>query len=192
MRRRLPRVTRRAEAMSPEPPEPPEDVAGSVGPAVTVEPMRRRHLRAVLQLEERCSSQPWTMGIFRSELAQGDSREYMVARARGEVVGFAGLFQVLEDAHITNVGVCPTWRRRGVASRLLVSEAWAAIEQVTRGPRRCTGGSVSLLWVCGGATTPTTGKMRLSCGRGGSIRRVMRLGFESSRRGCCRVRRLRA
>lgn len=102
---------------------------------MVIEPMKKRHLSAVLEIEQEVSSQPWTSGIFLSELAQPETRTYLVARVGGMVVGYLGLFQAVDDAHVTNVGVAPACHRRGVGSRLLVAGARAAI---TRGCRNFT------------------------------------------------------
>lgn len=89
--------------------------------------MRKRHLRAVLEIEQELSTQPWTTGVFLSELAQRETRVYLVARVRGKVVGFLGLMRAVDDAHVTNVGVAPAWQRRGIATRLLAAGARAAL-----------------------------------------------------------------
>jgi [ribosomal protein S18]-alanine N-acetyltransferase len=66
-------------------------------PAVLViEPMRKRHLRQVLAIEERAYPKPWSRSVFESELDQvrDRSRYYVVARAGRAVVGYAGLWFV--------------------------------------------------------------------------------------------------
>lgn len=95
--------------------------------AVTVEPMRRRHLRGVMRIEQAANPRPWSLGLFTSELRYRDSRIYLVARSGARIVGFAGLMLVAGDGHVTNVGVDPEQRRRGVASRLLLELTRAAI-----------------------------------------------------------------
>lgn len=102
---------------------------------VVLAPMQRRHLRAVVAIEERSSSRPWTQGLFLSELAQGDQRTYLVAKVAGAVAGFGGVMYVLPDAHVTTVAVDERWRRRGIATRLLVALSRAA---VTRGATALT------------------------------------------------------
>lgn len=97
--------------------------------AVVVEPMRRRHLRAVLRIEQQANPRPWSMSLFASELRYQDSRVYLVARDGTSLVGFAGCMLVAGDGHITNVGVDPAHRRRGVASRLLVELARRSIAE---------------------------------------------------------------
>jgi len=89
-------------------------------PRVTIEPMRRRHLPAVLRIERRSHPKPWALGVFTSELAQGGSRYYAVLRSEGRVAGYAGLMFVADEAHVTNIAVSPVRRRQGLGSRLLV------------------------------------------------------------------------
>ena len=98
-------------------------------PRVTVEPMRRRHLRGVLAIERMVYPRPWTPALFAAELGQPDSRRYLVAlspersglRSRRTVVGYAGMMVVVGEAHITTVAVHPHHHRRKIASRLMVS-----------------------------------------------------------------------
>ena len=81
--------------------------------------MRPRHLRQVATLEARVYTRPWSLAVFETELAQRDSRHYLVARAGRRVVGYGELMAVLDEAHITTVVVDPDHRRRGLASRLV-------------------------------------------------------------------------
>jgi [ribosomal protein S18]-alanine N-acetyltransferase len=100
---------------------------------LVVEPMRKRHLRQVLPIEERAYPKPWSRSVFESELAQvrDGSRYYVVALAGRDVVGYAGLWFVHDpdgdEAHVTNIVVAPGHRRRGVARRLMVHLADEAI-----------------------------------------------------------------
>jgi len=104
---------------------------------ITVEivPMRRRHLRSVLKIEEQVYPRPWTSSLFLSELALRSSRAYCVARVGREVVGYAGVMISFEDAHVTTIAVDPEWHRRGIATRLMVA---LARESLVRGARNLT------------------------------------------------------
>jgi [ribosomal protein S18]-alanine N-acetyltransferase len=106
---------------------PPVDDPGSL--EVRIAPMRRRHLRSVLRIEQQVYPRPWTFGLFLSEIGQRTTRLYLVARVGTEVVGYAGLFQAVDDGHITTVAVDPVWHRHGVASRMLVALARGAVER---------------------------------------------------------------
>jgi ribosomal-protein-alanine N-acetyltransferase len=96
---------------------------------VAIEPMRRRHVRSVVAIEEQVYPRPWTPGLFVSELALGDQRDYLVARVDGKVVGYGGAMYVLPDAHITTVAVDPGCQRRSIGSRLLVHLCRAALDR---------------------------------------------------------------
>ncbi len=88
---------------------------------VRISPMRRRHLRGVLRIENQVYPRPWTASLFAGEIAQRDTRTYVVARVGSTVVGYAGQLYNFSDAHITNVAVDPRWHRRGIATRLLLT-----------------------------------------------------------------------
>ena len=97
--------------------------------AVTVGPMRRRHLKWVLRIEQQVYPRPWSMGLFMSELSFRGSRVYLVARVGGTVVGYGGLMLLEEDGHVTTIAVYPAWHRHGLGTRLLHALASAAIDR---------------------------------------------------------------
>jgi ribosomal-protein-alanine N-acetyltransferase len=99
---------------------------------VRIAPMRRRHLRGVLRIEQQVYPRPWTFGLFLGEISQRTSRVYLVARVGSEVVGYAGMFRAIDDGHITTIAVDPAWQRQGIASRMLLALARAAVERGCR------------------------------------------------------------
>ena len=111
------------------------DVIGEI----TLEPMRRRDLRrGVMSIEMSSYPKPWSHGVFESELAQvrSGARRYLVARrlarpGRGgaDIIGYAGLWFNVDEAHVTNVAVRPDQQRTGVATALMLGLADAAIER---------------------------------------------------------------
>jgi [ribosomal protein S18]-alanine N-acetyltransferase len=100
---------------------------------LVLEPMTKRHLRRVLDIEEASHPRPWTHNIFVTELDQVRDgwRYYAVAHRGRHLVGYAGLMfpdpcEERGEAHVTNVSVHPDARRTGVARvlvRHLVDEA---------------------------------------------------------------------
>jgi ribosomal-protein-alanine N-acetyltransferase len=101
---------------------------------VTFRPMTLADVPVVLELERLTYSEPWSEGIFRDELSLGD-RVYIIAERSGELVGFAGLMLVEEDAHITTLAVRPAIRRGGLGTRLMLRLIEAGLE---RGARNLT------------------------------------------------------
>lgn len=94
---------------------------------VRIGPLRRRHLRSVVRIEQQASPRPWGLGLFLSELRLRDTRRYVVAHDASGVLGFAGLMLAGEDGHITNIAVDEAHRRRRVATRLLLVLAREAV-----------------------------------------------------------------
>ncbi len=87
---------------------------------VRIAPMRRRHLRGVVAIEEQTNHRPWSSALFMGELRMPTSRFYVVAMEDHEVVGFSGLMLVADEGHLTNVAVHPQRRRRSIAARLML------------------------------------------------------------------------
>src|SRR4029079_18639756 len=109
---------------------------------VVVGPMRRRHLRSVLRIEQQVYPRPWSMGLFMSELGIRGSRVYLVARVGTTIVGYGGLMLVTprgpayavlmlvtDAAHVTTLAVDPVWHRHKLGTRLLHALATAAIQR---------------------------------------------------------------
>ena len=95
--------------------------------AVHIAPMRRRHVRSVLRIEQQVYPRPWSHSLFLSELALRTTRAYFVARVGRDVVGYGGLMMSAEDGHITTIAVDPRWHRHKVGTRLMAALARAAL-----------------------------------------------------------------
>ena len=98
-------------------------MVAAVVPPVRVEilPMRRAHVRAVLEIERAVYARPWSAALFFSELAQPKSRHYVIAVLDGTVIGYGGVMVHADEAHITNVAVEPDLHHRGVGRALMVN-----------------------------------------------------------------------
>jgi ribosomal-protein-alanine N-acetyltransferase len=97
-----------------------------------VEPMTLDDLPAVHAIERASFSTPWPDDAYRSELQTNRLASYLVAHAGDEIVGFAGMWLMVDEAHITTFAVHPAWRRRGIGERLLVAIIDLAIERNAR------------------------------------------------------------
>lgn len=80
--------------------------------------MTAADLPDVLAIERASFSTPWTEATFRGLLGRQDT-ELVVAAVEGRVVGYAVFWAVLEQGELGDLAVDRTWRRRGVAARLL-------------------------------------------------------------------------
>ena len=78
-------------------------------------------IASVHEIERASFSVPWPDDAYRSEIQTNRLASYVVARADDAVVGFAGLWVMVDEAHVTTFAVDPRWRRRGVGERLLLA-----------------------------------------------------------------------
>ena len=90
---------------------------------------------AVHEIERLSFSTPWPQHAFREELTGNRMARYIVARAGEVVAGYAGLWVVVDEGHITTFGVHPDFRRQGIGKRMLVHLADLT---TTLGGRRLT------------------------------------------------------
>jgi ribosomal-protein-alanine N-acetyltransferase len=82
--------------------------------------MRVADLPEVHAIELASFTTPWPTHAYRSEIETNRLASYLVARGDGHVVGYGGVWLMVDEAHITTFGVHPGWRRQGVGRRLLL------------------------------------------------------------------------
>ena len=74
---------------------------------------------AVQEVERSSFPVPWPANAFRHELTQNRNARYVVARSNDVIVGYAGLWLMVDEAHITTFAVHPDSRRQRIGERLL-------------------------------------------------------------------------
>ena len=89
-------------------------------------------LADVHRIEHASFSQPWPDEAYRSELVANRLASYLVARAGDELVGFGGIWLMVDEAHVTTFAVDPAWRRRRVGESLLLALLDLAIARHAR------------------------------------------------------------
>jgi ribosomal-protein-alanine N-acetyltransferase len=88
---------------------------------VSIEPMGLDDLPTVQAIEEASFTTPWPPHAYRSEIETNRLAQYIVARVGGEVVAYAGMWMMVDEAHITTFAVHPRWRRQRIGERLLLT-----------------------------------------------------------------------
>jgi ribosomal-protein-alanine N-acetyltransferase len=101
---------------------------------VTVELMTENDIDRVMEIERDSFPAPWSRAAYTNEL-RNPSAIYVVARLGSEVVGFAGVWVVADEAHVTTIAVDRDCRRRGLGSRIFAELIGRASE---RGAGRVT------------------------------------------------------
>ncbi|HEX7491586.1 MAG TPA: ribosomal protein S18-alanine N-acetyltransferase [Candidatus Limnocylindrales bacterium] len=88
---------------------------------IVVDRMQIADLPAVHEIEQDSFSTPWPAHAYQHELESNRLAHYLVARSRDQVVGFAGIWLLVDEAHITTFATRGTWRRQGIGERLLLA-----------------------------------------------------------------------
>ena len=89
--------------------------------AVVVDLMKVEDLDAVHVIESESFSTPWPAHAYRQELEANRLAHYIVARWGDQIVGFAGMWLLVDEAHVTTFATRRSWRRHGVGERLLLA-----------------------------------------------------------------------
>ncbi|WP_347491248.1 ribosomal protein S18-alanine N-acetyltransferase [Desulfoscipio sp. XC116] len=95
---------------------------------ITFGQMHVNHLNQVVQIENVSFPTPWTKNAFDYELRVNDFAHYIVALTDIQtVVGYAGMWIVLDEAHVTNIAVHGDYRGRGLGTALMLQLVQKAI-----------------------------------------------------------------
>jgi ribosomal-protein-alanine N-acetyltransferase len=87
---------------------------------VTLRDMEPGDIPAVHALERRLFPvDAWPLQMFHDELAQADTRRYLVAEVHGGIVGYAGLMCIEPISDVQTIAVVPEQEGKGIGSALL-------------------------------------------------------------------------
>lgn len=86
---------------------------------VRIVPTRLEDIDDIMILEELSFTIPWSKKAFIEEVTRNKFAVYYSAIADGKVIGYAGMWKIIDEGHITNIAVHPSYRRRHVGSLLL-------------------------------------------------------------------------
>jgi len=78
-----------------------------------------KDIEILAQLDALCFDAPWSKEAFRQELEENIVAFYVVAEIDKQVIGYAGLWHIVDEGHITNVAVHPKWRGKHIAKKIL-------------------------------------------------------------------------
>ncbi|SFF98793.1 [SSU ribosomal protein S18P]-alanine acetyltransferase [Desulfotomaculum arcticum] len=87
---------------------------------VKFEKMMFEHLDQVILIENISFPTPWSKNAFDYELTYNDFAHYIVAlNDDNQVIGYAGVWIILDEGHITNIAIHPGWRSTGLGFTLM-------------------------------------------------------------------------
>ena len=113
------------------------------GVVVAFEEMTWADVPAVMEIEQRSFTLPWSANTYRHEILENGNAHYYVLRRRDRsrvektqgwlsrvirpretavpLVGYGGFWFIVDEAHISTIAIGPEWRGRGLGEYLLAS-----------------------------------------------------------------------
>jgi ribosomal-protein-alanine N-acetyltransferase len=86
-----------------------------------VRPMTAADLPSVQQIERASFTTPWPAQAYRQELEANRLAHYLVALIGDQIVGYGGIWLMVDEAHVTTFAVHPAYRRRRIGERMLIA-----------------------------------------------------------------------
>ncbi len=84
------------------------------------EHLEESYIKAIHAIETAAQPAPWSEKAFQNELTNPHSL-FLVAVLKGSVIGYAGIWNLIDEAHVTTLMISPEYRGNGYG-KLLISE----------------------------------------------------------------------
>lgn len=82
-------------------------------------PLQATYLDEILKIEQVSFPTPWSKQAFLSEINDNALAYYWVSVLNDLIIGYGGMWIILDEAHVTNVAVHPGFRGRGVGRGIM-------------------------------------------------------------------------
>lgn len=86
---------------------------------IKIRRMNIKDVDGVMNVETKCFKIAWSKESFEYEMKENNKALYVIAEYNGTILGYAGLWKILDEGHITNIAVLNEYRRMGIATLML-------------------------------------------------------------------------
>ena len=123
--------------------------------------MQVSDLDDIMLMERLCFEDPWTRGMYRTDLTENPLATYLVLRSAGSgrsdtpratvpaLLAYGGFWMMTDEAHIATLASHPDWRGCGLGAYLMLAlltraqERGAALPRCVRKARRRSAAGVA-------------------------------------------------
>jgi len=81
--------------------------------------MELQDVDKVVEIENSSFAVPWTRESFQNEMFLNRFAIYTIAELNGEIIGYCGMWLVIDESQITNIALLPEYRGKGYGEQLL-------------------------------------------------------------------------
>ena len=88
--------------------------------SIKIKPMEKSDIDSVIAIEEKAyGPHHWSKESFMGELSNELAKYFSVFSENGDLIAYCGCWQILEEAHITNIAVDPNFRQKHIGEAML-------------------------------------------------------------------------
>jgi ribosomal-protein-alanine N-acetyltransferase len=89
---------------------------------IEIKPMSLDDLTEVIRIERASFPSPWSEEMFRRELMKNkDFSIFISAKLNDRLVGYGGIWIIIDEAHVVNLAVHPSYRGKGIGRLILLA-----------------------------------------------------------------------
>ncbi len=74
---------------------------------------------AVVKVEQETFTTPWSRAAFEAETSDNELAYYLVVDDSGTIAGYAGMWLIIDEAHVTNIAMSAAYRGAGLGEKLV-------------------------------------------------------------------------
>ncbi|MGM0601847.1 MAG: ribosomal protein S18-alanine N-acetyltransferase [Bacillota bacterium] len=86
---------------------------------IKISELTPKDLEKIIKIEKASFDSPWTRNAFLRDLEHNKRAFYLKASVDNNTAAFIGCWIIMDVLHIVNLAVHPTYRRQGIAGRIL-------------------------------------------------------------------------
>ena len=84
-----------------------------------IRPMSFGDLSVILPIEKACFTDPWSENGFKDSLNEASAHLLVLEDESFGIVGYACLYQIVDEGEIVNVAIHPSYRQKGYGAELV-------------------------------------------------------------------------
>ncbi|HOI25385.1 MAG TPA: ribosomal protein S18-alanine N-acetyltransferase [Caldisericia bacterium] len=88
-------------------------------PKLFIRPMNIADIPFVYRIEKECFQYPWPKKEFFVELVRNRFAKYFVCFLDQQMLGFIGIWIIMDEAHIANIAVKKTYQKTGIGNTMM-------------------------------------------------------------------------
>ena len=86
---------------------------------IIIRKMEEKDIHGVMEIEKDSFAIPWERESFLLEITKNQLAKYIVAEIDNLLVGYGGIWLIIDEGHITNIAVISDYRGKGVGKKLV-------------------------------------------------------------------------